>query len=86
MEARHKIAMKTTRIEYLYRDAGNNKVYSEAEIDGSFSLKELRLRCFDGLYFVASEWNIPDLREHFWEEYGYDADLDHDWHELISIC
>lgn len=75
------------RFEYLYRDAGNFKNWNEVvfatprniSADRVAAMAEKALR-IDGLYFVASEVNVPDL--HFAER---NEKLDHDWHEVHAF-
>lgn len=75
------------RFEYLYRDASNFKNWGEVvfanprniSADRVTAIAEKALR-IDGLYFVASELNVPDL--HFAER---NEKLDHDWHEVHAF-
>lgn len=74
-----------TKIEYLYRDRGNYKIWGEATLHENLTETELRARCLDGLYFSPDDWGIPDLRPQLWKQFGYDTDLDHDFHEFIGL-
>lgn len=75
------------RFEYLYRDAGNFKNWGEVVFANPRNLSADRVAAvvekalhIDGLYFVASELNVPDL--HFAER---NEKLDHDWHEVHAF-
>lgn len=75
------------RFEYLSRDAGNFKNWGEVVFANSRNLSADRVAAvvekalhIDGLYFVASELNVPDL--HFAER---NEKLDHDWHEVHAF-
>ena len=68
-----------TKINYLYRDGGNYKVYNEAVISGVFTEEQKKtiLDCLDcGEFFVPSAVGLP---ERTMEDYGfdYDTELDH---------
>lgn len=71
---------------YLYRDAGNFKNWSEViftnKTDTELNLLELQIRNFliDGEFFVAEE---VDLKKLYFPKYI--KKLDHDWHEFHSI-
>jgi hypothetical protein len=71
---------------YLYRDAGNYKLYGEVIFsnhkDSTVSEIESQIRkhLIDGEYFNPTEWGIVQLR---FEE--HDEELDHDWHEFEGI-
>jgi len=74
------------RLFYLYRDAGNNKLFGEATFSNSrrLSKKEI-LRTissflWEGEYFLPSQWGLKAL--HF---DSYEFALDHPLHELIAI-
>lgn len=74
------------RFEYLYRDAGNFKIWGRivflnpngvpADVVASMADQVL----IDHTYFVAAKAAVPDL--HFAEHIG---DLDHDWHEVHAF-
>ncbi len=73
-------------IEYLYRDAGNYKLYEEAEIENPYNLsldefeKWFRKQLIDDLYFVP--YNFGLIKPQF---PNYNPELDHDWCEFISL-
>ena len=73
---------------YLYRDGGNYKQHNEiifsnpnqrplAEVE-----KIIRKNLIDNSWFVAKDWNIPDM--HF-KNYNWDNKIDHDWHEFDRL-
>ena len=73
---------------YKYRDGANYKQYNE--IVFSNPLKRdvieieliIREKLIDGLWFVADDWNIANQ---FFEEYMWNNEVDHNWHELDGI-
>jgi len=73
-------------IEYLYRDAGNYKLFKEAEIDipNNLSLQEFEKwfisQLIDELYFVPHDFGL--VKPQF---PVYDPELDHDWCEFILL-
>ena len=73
-------------IEYLYRDAGNYKLYSEVLIENPNNLnlfdfeKWFRSKLIDGLWFVPNDFGL--IKPQF---PNYDPELDHDWCEFISF-
>ena len=74
------------KLEYLYRDAGNNKNWGEVIFTNrnNLSIKELeqeiRNKLIEREFFYAERINIPNL---YFPK--YDIDLDHDWHEFHSL-
>ncbi len=75
-----------TIIEYLYRDAGNYKLYEEAKIDNPDDLslhefeKWFRTQLIDDLYFVPHDFGLIKVRFPV-----YNPELDHDWCEFILL-
>jgi hypothetical protein len=73
-------------IEYLYRDAGNNKLYEEAIIDNpdKWDIKTFenwfKSQLIDGLWFNPLDFGLP--KPTFPD---YDGELDHEWCEFIEI-
>lgn len=72
--------------EYLYRDAGNNKVWGEVVFTNKFNIdvtaidESLKSGLIEGEFFVAKDIGIPSL------QFGdHDEDLDHGWHEYFSV-
>jgi len=73
-------------IEYLYRDAGNYKLFEEAVIENpkKLSLPEFEMwfksQLIDGLYFVPQSFGLVKPQFPI-----YNPELDHYWCELISL-
>lgn len=73
-------------IEYLYRDAGNNKIYEEAIIKNPNNLdlkafeKWFKSQLIDNLWFNPLDYGLPNPKFS-----NYDPQLDHDWCELILL-
>lgn len=73
---------------YLYRDAGNNKQYNEVVFsnESGMSIDHLRTtienNLIEGQWFVAKDLGLQDM---FFKEYGWDPDLDHNWHEFEDV-
>jgi hypothetical protein len=73
---------------YLYRDAGNYKQHNQVVFANPNELPIQKIKnaiaenLIDGCWFVAKNWNVPDL--HF-KEYDWDAQIDHDWHEFECV-
>ncbi|WP_167611464.1 hypothetical protein [Maribellus sediminis] len=73
-------------IEYLYRDAGNYKLFEEAEIanPNNLTLQEFEKwfndRLIDGLYFIPHDFGL--IKPQF---PAYNPELDHDWCEFILL-
>lgn len=68
-----------TRIEYLYRDASNNKKWNEAVLIGELSDadQQVILDCLkDGEYFIPRQVGLDE------ERFGNWTDDDHCWFEL----
>ena len=79
-----------TRILYMYRDAGNNKVYGDVVIHGTFTESQLEwinslLSRFPENGFLPDKVGLPGLQENFLAGSSYDSELDHDWHELEGV-
>ncbi|MCC8140123.1 MAG: hypothetical protein LIO67_07495 [Lachnospiraceae bacterium] len=71
-----------TKIEYLYRDAGNYKKYNTAIICGEITPEQVDMiiDCLD-----CREWFIPEqvgLPAERLEEFSFDSDEDHPFLEL----
>jgi hypothetical protein len=74
------------RFSYLYRDAGNYKLFGEKVFNNpenlslEFVKSTIQLALIDGEFFIAEEWNLPKLEfEAFIEK------LDHQWHEFKKV-
>lgn len=78
--------MKKLIIEYIYRDAGNYKLFGEFEINNPQNLSSsefedwMRSIIIDKLYFIPEEFGVPRLSFPY-----YDPDLDHEYCELVRI-
>ena len=74
------------KLSYLYRDAGNYKLFGEEVFSNPENLMiseiETRIKSnlIDGEFFVAEEWGLVPLK---FEE--TDDELDHDWHEYEGL-
>ena len=74
------------KLEYLYRDAANNKEWGDVVFGNTecLSAEEVASRAephlIDGLWFVADKVGLPGLFA-----YPYDPELDHDRHEVVAF-
>lgn len=71
--------MSNTKIEYLYRDASNYKIWNEAIVSGlltSQQKEEILATLHEGLYFKPRKVGLPETR------FSEDSNDDHDWLEL----
>ena len=68
-----------TNFEYLYRDAGNYKWFSEVVIAGVLKLEDIEHFLFEHHFFIPSEVGLPGLQPEVLTE------DDHIWHEIISL-
>jgi len=72
-------------VDYLYRDAGNNKRWGEALFENEKSIspqdvdREIRSALIDGEFFIAEAVGLAPL---YFD--AHDDDLDHGWHEYAS--
>jgi hypothetical protein len=79
--------MANVRFSYLYRDAGNYKIFGHVVFSNFDKLdiyaveQEVRARLIDGLWFYPKSWEIPDLHLFKWDE-----DLDHELHEFEQLA
>lgn len=73
-------------LEYLYRDAGNNKIWGDVvflnrrNLDVSALDADIKSALIDGEFFVAENVGLPPLCFE-----SHDEKLDHEWHEYFSI-
>jgi hypothetical protein len=76
-----------TLIEYLYRDAANNKQWHEVVIAGQLDEGAMRKLLWEGEYFLPSVLELPALQERFAAQgYKYPSPDDHPWHELVKVA
>jgi hypothetical protein len=72
--------------EYLYRDAGNYKLYGSVVLNNHYLLSISQIEALIKISFIDGGWfdpvrcGIPPLA---FEVYG--QDLDHGWHEVTRI-
>lgn len=69
-----------TILRYLYRDASNYKVFSEAIVAGKLDQGALQPFFHEGEFFVPSQVGLKDLQPS-----PFTKD-DHIWHELASVA
>lgn len=78
-----------TRIDYLYRDAGNWKTSGFDVLAGALTPEQttaLRRACDGGEYFIASQVGLPDLQPRgAATDSTFPTDEDHVWPELATI-
>ena len=76
------------KFSYLYRDGANYKYFNEVVFSNpnEIPLEKIdaiiRANLIDGCWFVAKEWNLPDMH---YKEYAWDNDIDHGWHEFEFV-
>lgn len=74
------------KFNYLYRDAGNYKEFSDIIYTNkdSKSIQEIELeirnKLIEGEFFIPEKWNIPRLTFD-----SYSPELDHEYHEFESV-
>lgn len=74
------------QFNYLYRDAGNYKVWgfeifsNPDSLDLSYIESEIRKSLIDGEFFDPKEWKVTRLKHDDWV-----PELDHTWNEYSSI-
>ena len=76
--------------EYLYRDAGNYKVWGELLLEGELTNEEvsrLTARFDEGELFIAEQIGVPTLYEELWRQCQCEPseELDHVWHEFSEV-
>ena len=71
---------------YLYRDAGNFKVFGREIISNPDSItvadaeKQIRKVLIDGEFFDPIDWGVQPLKPAEWDD-----ELDHSWNEFDSF-
>lgn len=74
------------KFSYLYRDAGNYKIFCEVIFNNPENLSierienEIKSNLIDRVYFVPASLEIPILAFD-----DYDEELDHSWNELEIV-
>jgi hypothetical protein len=74
------------QFNYLYRDAGNHKVFGSEVFSNSVVLTveeiELKIRAnlIDGEFFDPKKWGLPRLGFSDWDD-----EIDHTWNEFESV-
>lgn len=74
--------------EYMYRDGGNFKTYGQLLLSGYTAEAEQSIRgCLEsGDQFVAEQIGVPPLCHEHWESVDDGpSDLDHAYHEFVSL-
>ena len=74
--------MGNTKVEYLYRDASNNKVRNCTVIRGMISTEQINtiMGClYDGEYFIPRQVGLPE------ERFSDFTEDDHPWFELSKF-
>jgi len=77
---------KNTRVEYLYRDANNNKVWGDEVLQGAITTKQRNVinGClFEKEFFVPHQVGLPDLQCKFGDELV--DDVDHTLHGELEL-
>lgn len=75
-----------TRVEYLYRDAANDRSFGEVVFRGSATeaqLRRLRAALISSDLLIAEQVGLPSLAPWMRGEAAYDHDVDHAFHELV---
>lgn len=74
-------------LEYLYRDAGNNKCFGSVVFSNraSLSINEIEERLRAGFVDLDNHFEVAALGLPSLYEYPYDPELDHGWHEYDQI-
>ena len=76
-------AVLNTEVEYLYRDADNNKRYRRVVLAGAITAEQLATirGNLDDETFLPDQVGLDTL----YEEFGTaDAEADHAWHEFVD--
>ncbi|PKP45155.1 MAG: hypothetical protein CVT94_18850 [Bacteroidetes bacterium HGW-Bacteroidetes-11] len=80
------IASENIQLSYLYRDAGNYKLFGQVIFRNPEKLSpeeiksKLLAQLIDGEFFDAEKWGLPVLQFE-----NYHPDMDHPWHEIEKI-
>ena len=74
------------KLTYLYRDAGNYKLWNETlfsnQLDLSFDqiVNTILKNLIDDQFFISEKWGLPRLSFE-----NFDPELDHSYHEFHEI-
>lgn len=74
------------RMDYMYRDAGNNKLRENTIFSNNHRLTLCQVADFVQAAFIKGKWFDPDscgIERLTFER--CDSDLDHEWHEIETI-
>lgn len=77
--------MPNTKLEYMYRDADNYKVWRQVVLEGEISAEDMRKigeNLYDGEFFVPSAVGLDDLQSELGD---WDWQSDHPFHTIESI-
>lgn len=77
--------MSHTVFEYLYRDAGNYKIWGSLLLSGAVTAEEenaFRASLDSEAFFIAEELGIPPLNRELWNLSGGPTEDDHGFHEF----
>jgi len=80
--------MPTTLFNYLYRDAGNCKVWGMIALDGEVSPERWQAalaKLEAGEFFVAEQLGVPPLYHALYKWSGGPTSADHCWHAFEDI-
>jgi len=86
------VPMQNTKVSYLYRDGGNNKISRDVVIAGAMTSSQIAMfweKCDreidDHPSFVPGQIGLPDLQAGDEGKYPWIEDIDHPWHILQAI-
>jgi hypothetical protein len=77
-----------TRIEYMYRDAGNYKRYGTAVLAGRITpdqVRTLKASLSDDMFFIPDQIGLGGLQGTFEHGAGWNEDSDHVWHTIEAV-
>lgn len=80
--------MTASAFDYLYRDAGNYKVFGSVFLTGHLTpsqLNELRACLIDNEFFVAPEIPVPNLDDQLLALSDGPTEDDHMWHTFLGV-
>ncbi|MFL6751994.1 MAG: hypothetical protein ACJ8FL_02035 [Sphingomicrobium sp.] len=77
-----------TAFDYMYRDAGNFKVFGTIILEGRLGAadQEAIRSCLSSReFFIAEQVGAPPLYQNLYRWSGGPTNLDHCWHELVGF-